>query len=101
MGKYDDAMFRYLSDNNRFADLFNGILFGGKQLIMWEKLVEVNSESSFIVVDKNKKSRSVEKYRDIIMRWGNDLYLVLLAVEIQDETHYAMPVRKMLYDASG
>lgn len=99
MGKPDVSVKGWLRDPKRFADLFNGILFGGKQLIMWEKLVEVNSESSFIVVDKNKKSRSVEKYRDIIMRWGNDLYLVLLAVEIQDETHYAMPVRKMLYDA--
>lgn len=27
MGKYDDAMFRYLSDNNRFADLFNVAVF--------------------------------------------------------------------------
>ena len=24
MGKYDDAMYSYLSDNGRFADLFNG-----------------------------------------------------------------------------
>ncbi|MCM1536536.1 MAG: hypothetical protein NC126_11510, partial [Clostridium sp.] len=32
MGKNDDAMYRYLSDNDRFADLFNAVFFDGRQI---------------------------------------------------------------------
>lgn len=99
MGKADVAIKSWLKDSNRFADLFNGIIFGGRNVILSENLTEVNSESDVIIVGKNNKSRVVEKYRDIIMRWKDNLYLVLLAVEIQDRIHYGMPVRKMLYDA--
>lgn len=38
MGRYDDAMYRYLSDNDRFADLFNAVLFGGKKVLRGEQL---------------------------------------------------------------
>ena len=53
MGKYDDAMYRYLSDNDRFADLFNAVLFGGERVLQGEMLesaseryVEVNPETA-------------------------------------------------------
>lgn len=38
MGKYDDAMYQFLSNNERFADLFNGVLFGGRQVLHAEVL---------------------------------------------------------------
>ncbi len=38
MGKYDDALYRYLSDNDRFADFFNAVLFGGRQILRGESL---------------------------------------------------------------
>ena len=38
MGRYDDAMYRYLSDNDRFADLFNAVFFGGKKVLRGEQL---------------------------------------------------------------
>ncbi|MCM1184926.1 MAG: Rpn family recombination-promoting nuclease/putative transposase [Lachnoclostridium sp.] len=38
MGKYDDAMYRYLSDNDRFADLFNAVFFDGRQVLKGEML---------------------------------------------------------------
>ena len=42
MGKEDIVMSRYLSENGRFADLFNGGLFGGKQEISAQDLFEVS-----------------------------------------------------------
>ena len=33
------------------------------------------------------------------MRWKKSLYLVVLACETQSEVHYAIPVRKMMYDS--
>ena len=38
MGKADMAMSEYLGNRKRFADLFNGILFQGKQVIREEEL---------------------------------------------------------------
>ena len=99
MGIKDASIKSWLRDSKRFADLFNGIIFGGKQVILPEKLEEINSESNIVLTDKNNKLKAVERYRDIIMRWSDNVYLVLLALEVQDKIHYAMPVRKMLYDA--
>ena len=38
MGKANTAVNTWLSDNRRFADLFNGTVFGGKQVILPEDL---------------------------------------------------------------
>ena len=40
MGKYDDAMYSYLSDNGRFADLFNGAVFHGEEVLRADALEE-------------------------------------------------------------
>lgn len=99
MGKNDVSVKGWLMDRKRYADLFNGILFDGRQVIMSDNLEPVDSQSNLLVLDKGKKIRTVERYRDIVMRWNNNAYLVLMATEIQDSVNYAMPVRKMLYDS--
>ena len=38
MGKADIAVKNWLSDNDRFADLFNGTIFGGRQIVRPEEL---------------------------------------------------------------
>ena len=43
MGKYDDAMYVYLSDDERFADFFNGVMFRGETVLRPEML-EPDSE---------------------------------------------------------
>lgn len=40
MGEVNDVLMEYLRDNVRFADLFNGILFGGESVIRAEELYE-------------------------------------------------------------
>ena len=45
------------------------------------------------------KEIAVQRYRDIIMTTENQTRIVVLACENQEEIHYAMPVRTMLYDA--
>lgn len=101
MGKPDIAVKNWLSHKERFADLFNGTVFGGRQVILPEELTIMNSESDFIVVDESneKHSKGVQRYRDIIMRWKNNTFLMIIACEIQDKVSYAMPVRAMLYDS--
>lgn len=89
----------FLEKKNRFADFFNGNLFQGRQIILPEELEVVKGETDILVEDKNESIQGIHRYRDIVMRWKNSVYLVLLACETQSTVHYAMPVRKMLYDA--
>lgn len=41
MGKQDDFQSHYFENKKRFADIFNGCLFGGKELMKPEDLEEV------------------------------------------------------------
>ncbi len=41
MGKADIAVKNWLGNNERFADLFNGIVFGGRQVISPEELENI------------------------------------------------------------
>ena len=42
MGKVDTVMKNYLQDKTRFADLFNGVFFGGRQVILPQELSEAS-----------------------------------------------------------
>lgn len=99
MGKHDIAIKRWLSDKRRFADLFNGMLFEGAQIICPADLEEAESESAILLTEKNGKDKSLKRYRDIVMHWKKEIEFVVLAVENQERIHYAMPVRNMLYDS--
>ena len=98
MGKADAAVRNWLSDKRRFADLFNGVIFSGREVVTADELEEQKGEASVLVPDKAGGTRPVQKYRDIVMRWNGKMDLMLLAVESQDKIHYAMPVRNILYD---
>ena len=98
MGKADVNVNIWLSEKKRFANLFNGVIYGGRQVILPEDLEEVNSVSSVSVKNRAGKTKNMKRYRDIIMKWRNQATLVLLANESQDKVHYAMPHKVMLYD---
>ncbi len=99
MGKANVAVNNWLSDNERFADLFNGALFGGRQIIHPGELEPLDREADIIVTDKDGKEKGIQRYRDIAKRWRNEVDLAVLACETQNKVHYAMPVRNMLNDS--
>ena len=90
MGKADVNVNIWLSEKKRFANLFNGVIYGGRQVILPEDLEEVNPVSSVSVKNRTGKTKNMKKYRDIIMKWRNQATLVLLANESQDKVHYGM-----------
>lgn len=98
MGKQDVAVNRMLERKEIFADLMNGTIFGGKQVLDPEKL-ELLSTRSGVVYEKNGKRKAIERSGDIRMQGDLGTYSVILAEETQNKVHYAMPVRTMLYDA--
>ena len=98
MGKADVAVNRWLEDNERFASLCNGVVFGGQQVIKPEELENLDRETDILLADKGGKTKGMGRRRDIIKRWKKGADLAILACESQDKIHYAMPVRCMLYD---
>ena len=98
MGQSNAAVRQWMGNPKRFADLFNGTVFNGEQVIRPEELEPVDGEEDILLTDKNGKKQEVHRYRDIVMKWKKDAVLILLACENQAKVHYAMAVRNMLYD---
>ena len=99
MGKADISVNNWLEEKERFADLFNGVIFEGKQVIQPNELEKISPVTSVSTKNRRGKRRNVKKYRDVIMKWKNEIALVLLANESQDKIHYAMPPKVMIYDS--
>lgn len=102
MGEKDTKAKEYLSDNSRFADLCNYVLFQGEQIIKAETLFEKDStEVLSILVDGREEQ--FQKWRDLIkgtvIKRNKDMVFVLIGIENQSDIHYAMPVKNMIYDA--
>ena len=51
----------FWKDNRRFADLFNTVLYDGKQVILPEKLMEADSNLSGSIQTKKKEDVFVER----------------------------------------
>ena len=102
MGKIDTEAKAYLSDKERFSDIFNFWIYDGKSVIDPNGLMELDTTS--IAIPYNGKSRKhVQKYRDILKLYAaksdsRAIYLIL-GLEIESKINYSMPVRAMLYDA--
>lgn len=97
----DIVLKNYWNNNEQFADLFNGVLFEGKQMIKAEELQDVDTEDS-VVLEHKKYVESMKASRDNIkIRKRStvfDVEFVLLGLESQENIHYAMPMRVMGYD---
>ncbi|MBD5465092.1 MAG: transposase [Lachnospiraceae bacterium] len=91
---------RYLSDNERYADLINGFLFAGSQIVTAEHLTELDSQTGFWggsgFLAKSRKRR--QKYRDLIRKAAFGMNFAVIGVESQTEVDYLMPLRVMSYD---
>lgn len=99
MGKNDIFMKRWLSDKKRFADLINGSLFQGKQIFVPENMKIEDGGQGAVLKKPDGEEITIQRYRDITMAAEDGTRIVILACENQDDIHYAMPVRGMLYDA--
>lgn len=97
----DIVLKNYWNDNTRFADLFNAVLFEGRQVITPDDLADIDTEESSISEHRGY-AESIKAARDIIkIQKMSDTYgvhFVMLGLEDQERIHYAMPMRVMGYD---
>lgn len=102
MGKPNIVTKRYMQDNARFADLCNFYLFDGQQVIKPENLME--RDVTELALPKGfENAKAVEKIRDIIkgccVKTAGGITYLIIGIENQNDAHYAMVVRNMLYDS--
>ena len=102
MGQPNIVTKRYMQDNARFADICNFFLFEGQQVIKPEDLAE--KDITELAMPKELASvKAVEKFRDVLrgccVKTAGDITYLVIGIENQNDIHYAMVIRNMLYDA--
>jgi len=112
MGRKDIAWRTYFSDEQRFADLINGVIGGGEQLICAGDLTDLDSQVGYRSPEDTqtasdnlrKKFRKKQwkkirpRYRDLVRKVALGTSFVVIGIENQEKSHYLMPVRCMGYD---
>ena len=103
MGTKDSKAKEYLSDNTRFSEICNYVLFDGEKVIKPENLKECDTTEVLSVFGIDRKQIVKQKWRDLLkgvsVKYTESVYIVLMGIEAQTDIHYAMPVKTMIYDA--
>lgn len=83
--------------NDVFADIVNVLVFGGKQVIKPESLMNATPTSQYKIDNKlHEQERDVAKYWD-----GNNIRLLMLGLENQSAIDSDMPLRVIGYDGAA
>ena len=103
MGTKDTITKDYMADNRIFADVFNHLLYKGKNIIEPDSLQPLDTTALTVPYGAEKSEVPIQKFRDefkalTAMKDKSRIYL-LLGIENQSEQHFAMPVKNMVYDA--
>lgn len=79
----------YLADNDRYADIINGICCKGAQMVAGKDLKELDTQTGF--------GRKI-KVRDIVRKAAFGVNFAVIGIENQESIDYSMPLRVMSYD---
>lgn len=112
MARTDEPIKRLFKNKENFADLFNATIFQGEQVIKADKLIEISTEDIHIdnvslekenisdnIQEETEELEITKKYRDLMMRYEDQVLQIVLGCEDQSTVDYSMPMRAMLYDA--
>lgn len=96
MGTKDTITKDYMADNRVFADVFNHMLYKGKNVIDPDTLHPLDTTALAVPYGSGTSEVPVQKFRDEfkslnVMHDDSRIYL-LLGIEDQSEPHFAMPV---------
>lgn len=104
--KQDLVWKEYLSDDERYADIINGVCFGGRQAVSGKQLQPYSPQGHTAVrpADRRKKKERPagnhgENTRDTVRLVVTGRGCLVAGIETQAEPDYAMPLRIMCYDA--
>ena len=101
--KADTITKDYVRDAGVFADIFNYYIYGGRQVILPEQLIERDSTKIALPYGADGAAVPVQKFRDVQKLYAamtdGKMEYVLYGAENQTEIHFAMAVKNNLYDA--
>lgn len=89
--KPDTILKAFWRNNERFADLFNAVLFDGKQILKPEELQEADTDLSS-VLKINSHAETIQKVFDVVKKTAYGVDFMIWGLENQDNVHYAMPL---------
>ena len=96
--KPDTILKTFWRNNERFADLFNTVLFHGNQILKPDELQETDTDLSS-VLKINGHVETIQKIFDVVKKTANGVEFIIWGLENQEKIHYAMPLRHMLNDS--
>ena len=100
IGKNDMSLVRFYENRRRYADLVNGYLFHGEQVVTEEDIKELDSR---VVGEKNGTRKNGKQfgqvYRDMVRKLIFGMNFAIIAIENQNLVHYAMPIRILYGEA--
>lgn len=91
----------FFSDNERYADIINGIGCDGVPFVKGKDLQELDTRVSFGRWKRTGRRRKLKKvlYRDMVRRTPFGINFAIIGIENQEEIDYALPLRVLCYDA--
>lgn len=96
MGKRNIVWNDYISQNERFADFINGVIFQGKQLVSPKSLKTLDTK---LWRRKQEKNSYHEYIRDSVKLWEYKGKQYIFSLEPEESLHYALPVKYMNYES--
>ena len=83
----------YLSDPDRFAQIYNNAVFGGERILQADNLKELDASASRTIGLDPKEIESISKERDLLKLYeykeeGNRAVFAVLGIESQTDVHY-------------
>lgn len=101
--KVDTITKDYVKDVDIFADIFNYYIYGGRQIVQPEQLIERDTVKIALPYGADGAMIPVQRFRDVQKLYAamtdGKMEYVLYGIENQSEIHYAMAVKNYLYDA--
>lgn len=99
--KVDTVTKDYVKDAGVFADIFNYFIYGGRQVILPERLIECDPTKIALPYGADGATVPVQKFRDVQKLYAamtdGKMEYVLYGAENQTEIHYAMAVKNNLW----
>lgn len=90
----------FFSDNERYADIINGIGCDGIPFVRGKDLRELDTKVSFGGFRKHGRRQKRKKtlYRDLLRKTPFGVNFAIIGIENQEEIDYALPLRVLCYD---
>lgn len=91
----------YFYDPERFADLINGVVCSGRQILSPSNLTDLDSQTGQFDASAGQEKQQnnlKERHRDLVRKAAFGVNFMVYGIENQEEVNYLMPLRCMSYD---